>query len=271
MTADEHVRAGRLAEALAVLQSDVKKRPADPKLRVFLFQLLVVMGQWERALTQLKVSSELDPAALPMGQTYREVVRCEMLRREVFAGRQTPLVFGEPAEWMALLVRALQLGAQGSLEEEGRLREQAFAQAPATAGTVDGRPCDWIADADPRLGPMLEAILNGRYYWIPFERLSKIEIEKPSDLRDIAWLPATLTFTNGGQSVAFIPTRYPGSEEAPDPRLVLARSTEWTEPGAGPPRGIGQRLLATDEVEYPIMDVRLIELGAPASLASPAG
>jgi type VI secretion system protein ImpE len=271
MTADELLRAGRPADALVVLQSDIKKRPADPKLRIFLFQLLLVMGQWERALTQLKVISELDPAALPMGQTYREVVQCELLRREVFAGRQTPLLFGEPAEWMALLVRALQLGAQGNLEEEGRVREQAFEQAPATTGTVDGRSFGWIADADPRLGPILESILNGRYYWIPFERLSKVEIEKPADLRDIAWLPATLTFTNGGQSVAFVPTRYPGSEQASDPRLVLARSTEWSQPGAGPQRGLGQRLFATDGGEYPIMDVRLIELDAPASAASPSG
>lgn len=271
MTADELLRAGRPADALVALQSDIKKRPADPQLRIFLFQLLVVLGQWERALTQLKVTSELDPAALPMGQTYREVVQCELLRREVFAGRQTPLLFGEPAEWVALLVRALHLGAQGNLEEEGRVREQAFEQAPATAGTIDGRRFGWIADADPRLGPILESILNGRYYWIPFERLSKIEIEKPADLRDIAWLPVTLTFTNGGQSVAFVPTRYPGSEQASDPRLVLARSTEWSQPGAGPQRGIGQRLLATDEAEFPIMDVRSIELDAPASAASPAG
>lgn len=71
--------------------------------------------------------------------------------------------------------------------------------------------------------------------------------------------------------MAFVPSRYPGSEQASDPRVVLARTTEWSQPGAGPQRGLGQRLLATDEGEYPIMDVRLIELDAPASAASPAG
>lgn len=271
MTADEHVRAGRLADALVVLQADIKKRPADPKLRILLFQILAVMGQWERALTQLDVTSELDPTALPMRQTYHELVLCESFRREVFAGRKTPLLFGEPAEWMALLLRALELGARGQFEEEAQLRERAFEQAPASSGTIDGRDFAWIADADPRLGPMLETIVNGRYYWVPFERLSNIEIEKPVDLRDIAWLPVTLTFTNGGQSVAFVPTRYPGSEEASDPRVVMARSTEWTQPGAGPQRGLGQRLLATDEGEYPLMDARLIKLRAPGSAASPAG
>ena len=83
-------------------------------------------------------------------------------------------------------------------------------EAPATAGTIDGKPFAWIADADTRLGPMLEAIMNGKNYWLPFARLAEIKIEKPIDLRDVAWMPAVLTFTTGGESVAFVPTRYPG-------------------------------------------------------------
>jgi type VI secretion system protein ImpE len=271
MTADEHVRAGRIVEALSVLQSEVKKRPSDPKLRIFLFQVFAVMGQWERARVQLEVASELDPGALSMRQTYQEVIRCELIRRDVFAGRQAPLVFGEPAEWMALLLRALQLGADGKLEEERHLRELAFEQAPATPGSIDGEPFSWIADADARLGPMLEAIVNGRYYWIPFERLSQIELEAPADLRDIAWMPVTLTLMNGGQSVALVPTRYPGSEESSDPRIVMARTTEWRQPGGGGHLGLGQRLLGTDQGEYPLMDVRLVKLGASTSAALPTG
>jgi len=260
MTAEEHVRAGRLTEALRALQIDVKKRPSDPKLRIFLFQILALQGQWERALTQLEVLSGLDPGAVEMHHTYREVLRCEALRRQVFAGRHAPLVFGEPAEWMALLLQAVQLDAEGKFAEARPLRERAFEEAPATAGTIDGKPFAWIADADTRLGPMLEAIVNGKYYWIPFARLSEIKIEKPADLRDIAWMPAVLTFTTGGQSVGFVPTRYPGSEEAPDPGLVMARSTDWSQPAPDVHHGLGQRLLATDEGEYPLMDVRAVKL-----------
>ena len=244
MTAEEHVRAGRLAEALAELQAEVKKRPSDPKLRIFLFQILAVQGQWDRALTQLEVVSDLDPGAVSMHQTYREILRCEVQRREVFAGRQAPLFFGEPAEWMALLLRATQLGAQGKFEEARPLRERAFEEAPATSGTIDGRPFAWIADADTRLGPILEAIVNGKYYWIPFTRLSEHpDREADRSCATSPGLPAVLTFTTGGQSVAFIPTRYPGSEGAADPRVVMARSTEWSEPAPDVHHGLGQRLL----------------------------
>jgi type VI secretion system protein ImpE len=268
MTAEEHVRAGRLAEALAALQGEVKKRPSDPKLRTFLFQILAVQGQWDRALTQLSVVSDLDPTAVQMHHTYRELLQCEALRREVFAGRRAPLIFGEPAEWMALLLQAVQLDAQGKFDEARALRDRAFEEAPATAGTIDGKPFAWIADADTRLGPMLEAIVNGKYYWLPFARLAEIKIEKPTDLRDVAWMPAVLTFTTGGESVAFVPTRYPGSEAAADPSIVMARSTAWSEPAPDVHHGLGQRLLATDEGEFPLMDVREVKLGEPSVSAA---
>src|SRR4051812_13211517 len=105
--AEESVRAGRLEEALADLQGQVRKAPADARLRIFLFQLLAVMGQWDRALTQLKVAADLDAAAIPMRETYKEALACEVLRAEVFAGRRTPLLFGKPAEWMATMVQSL--------------------------------------------------------------------------------------------------------------------------------------------------------------------
>ncbi|MEA2654853.1 MAG: type secretion system protein ImpE, partial [Chloroflexota bacterium] len=233
MTAEESVRAGHLEEALADLQGRVRKQPADPRLRVFLFQLLAVMGQWERALTQLKVASDLDPSTVGMLKTYQEALRCEVLRGDVFAGKKTPLLFGEPSEWMAWVVQALKLSAEEKFEEAAALRDKAFEAAPATSGKINDQPFAWIADADPRLGPVLEAVVNGRYYWIPFGRLREVRVEKPVDLRDVAWTPAHLTLANGGETVALIPTRYPGSESAADSKLVMARATEWVErPGS---------------------------------------
>src|SRR5687767_9666279 len=98
--AEQTLKGGEPAAALAQLQEQVRARPADPALRVFLFQLLCVLGQWERALNQLKVASELDPAALAMAQMYGEAVRCEAIRAEVFAGKKSPVVFGQPEQWL---------------------------------------------------------------------------------------------------------------------------------------------------------------------------
>ena len=40
-------------------------------------------------------------------------------------------------------------------------------------------------------------------------------------------MPAQLQFENGGESVALIPTRYPGSEASADGPVALARKTTW--------------------------------------------
>ena len=262
MKADELLKAGRLTEALAALQQQVRDDPADPKLRVFLFQLLAVLGQWDKALTQLNISADMDPANLLMAQICRDALAAEAFRAEVFAGRRLPLVFGEPPEWVGLLLQSNQIAETGGSSPDAarELRERAFEAAPTTSGTINGEPFEWIADADSRLGPMLEAVINGRYNWIPFMRLKKVVIEKPVDLRDLAWTGAQVTFANGGQTIALIPTRYPGSEAAPDARIIMARTTEWVDRDGDTHIGLGQRLLATDQGEFPLMDVREIEL-----------
>ena len=86
-SAEQILRNGDPAGALDCLQAEVRSAPADPRLRVFLFQLLCVLGQWERALNQLKVAAGLDPGVLAMAQTYGDAVRCEAIRAEVFDGQ----------------------------------------------------------------------------------------------------------------------------------------------------------------------------------------
>lgn len=253
---EQYLRDGDPIAALKSLQEQVKAKPADAKLRIFLFQLLSVLGQWERALNQLNVAAELDPAALAMAQMYREAIRCELLRSQVFEGKKSPMVFGRPEQWLALLIESLLLSAQGRSQEADALRAQAFDQAEVSSGTIDGQPFAWIADADSRLGPVLEAVINGRYYWVPFSRLARISIEEPADLRDLVWMPAHFQFDNGGETVALIPTRYAGSEQSGDGLVQLARKTTWEEASSGVFHGLGQRVLATDAGEVSLMDVR---------------
>jgi type VI secretion system protein ImpE len=195
-----------------------------------------------------------------MVQTYREALRCEVLRAEIFAGRRSPLVFGEPEEWFALLIEAQRLAGQGAGGEAREMRSRALEAAPTTPGTVDGTPFEWIMDGDSRLGPVLEAIVNGRYYWIPFHRIRAIQIEKPEDLRDLVWMPAHFVWANGGESVGLIPTRYPGSETSADAEIRLGRRTEWVDQGGETFAGLGQRMLFTDSGDYSLMDIRAISL-----------
>jgi type VI secretion system protein ImpE len=260
MQAEELLRAGQLQEALVALEGQVRSDPADAKLRVFLFQLLAVMGDWERALSQLNVAAELDAINLLMAQVCRAALNCEALRAEVFAGKRSPLIFGEPEEWIGWPLQANQMIAEGKYQGAQKLREQAFDAAPAVAGSIDNHKFEWIADADSRLGPVLEAIVDGKYYWVPFTAIKRILIEEPSDLRDMVWCPAQFMWTNSGEASGFIPTRYPGSESSEDNTIQLARKTEWIEQPGDTYLGLGQRVFATDIDEFPLMQVRQVDL-----------
>ncbi len=259
MLAEEMLKQGDLRASLDALTQQVKSDPADAAQRVFLFQLLSVMGDWGRALTQLNVAGDLDSQTIPMVQAYREALRCEALRASVWAGDRQPLIFGDPQRWIALALESTRLAANGEFAQASTLREEAYEDAPETAGSIDGENFAWISDGDTRLGPFLEAIVNGGYYWVPFDRLAKVVIEEPVDLRDFVWAPAQFTWANGGKAVGFIPSRYPGTIDSTDPAFLLCRRTEWIEQAEDTFYGMGQRVFYTDAGEYPLLDVRTLE------------
>jgi type VI secretion system protein ImpE len=255
--------AGSLSEELSRVQKEVRAQPADEKLRTYLFQLLAVQGNWQRALEQLQVCAQLSAKALPMAHMYREAIRSELFRADVFTGKRAPQVLGEPPGWVGMLIESLQRLAAGDTKTAASLRAAAFEEAPASAGSVDGESeFEWIADADSRLGPVCECIVNGQYYWIPFFRIRSVRIDPPAVLRDIVWVSASLALENGGEHVALIPSRYPGTESSTDDTLKLARRTEWKEIGDEAFAGCGQRMLATDNAEFALLDVRQIDIRA---------
>ena len=251
------IKAGRLDAALKALQDEIRAHGAKAALRLSLVQLLCVMGQWDRVRTQLQVldslGEEFAPWALMMGQA----VLAEELRREVFSGRTTPLVLGEPPPWIAPLIQAL--AKDTPAEVAARQRADAFERAPATPGKINDVEFEWLADADSRLGPVLEVLMEGKYYWVPFERIRRIALEPPSDLRHLVWLPAQFTWTTGGESSGWIPCRYPFSEASADDRIRLGRLTEWEEFWPGSFRGVGQRMLTSNVDEHPFLEVKSVE------------
>ncbi len=269
MSAIEALHRGDLNGALARLKKEIQAAPDEPRHRVFLFQLYSVFGEWERALTQLNIVRDLDPDTKLMAQTYQEVLSCEVLRAEVFAGRRSPLILGEPDPWIAKAVEAQRMSAHGDYSAAAALRGEAWDEAAMTSGraVVDQGDAEtrqiefeWIADSDTRLGPILEVIVDGRYYWVPIERIQRLEIDRPTDLRDFVWLPAIFTWTNEGQAAGMIPTRYPGSETHDDAEVRLSRRTEWREPAKETYEGLGQRVLTTGTEDFAIMNLRQINL-----------
>ncbi len=259
MTPEDYLKQGDLNESLRLLQEQVKKQPANSEYRIFLFQLLSIMGQWERALTQLRVVKELDDKAIALAQMYQQIIICEQFREQVFSGSKKPLIVGEPNKWIALLIQALKLATEEKYVASLELRSQAFEEAPKIAGTINDDAFVWLADSDVRIGPVIEAFINGRYIWTTLENLSDIIIEKPADLRDLVWLPAHFTWKNGGENYGLLPTRYPYSYQS-DPLLALSRKTIWQEYSNDLSIGYGQKMWITDIADYPMMETWIIKI-----------
>jgi type VI secretion system protein ImpE len=251
---------GDLDAALGAVMDEVRAKPSALAPRLALFQLAALVGDWSRAAKQLQALAEIDAEAAPMAQTYAAAIEAESVRRAVFAGAERPVCLGEPPAWMAMLSEALALDERGAGTAAGELRERALAEAEAVAGTANGAPFAWIMDADVRLGPILELVVDGRYRWLPLAQLRELRADPPKDHTGLIWARVGLTLRGGGEIAALVPVRYPGSEQVADPQVRLGRLTTWADEPGGQ-FGSGQRIMATDAGDHPFLELRRIRLG----------
>ena len=255
-----------------VPRNGATRRPAEGQLKMLCARMLMLAGHWDRALGQLEVAACLDAHASLLAHTYRGLIYGERTRAAVFAGQSSPGVLGGTKPWLAQLVTSLSLDRQGHTAWATELRVDAFEVAPLVRGSVNGSEFATIVDADSRLGPVLEVIVGGSYYWAPFACIQQIKIHQPGNARDLLWLPAEFTWRTGEQSTGFIPVRYPGSEHSEEGSIRLGRTTHWQPMGEGCYTGLGQRQLTSDTARIGITDVRTLSFATiTESDRSPAG
>lgn len=256
-----------LSDALARAEADVRARPQHASPRRLLFELLCVLGQWERALTQLQAWAAREADADSTAHVMRGLIRAEHQRTEVFAGRlEAPTLCAADAPapaWMAGLGEALKLAAEAHLagmdashEPADAARESALSRAPDTPGSSNLLPAfDWITDSDSRLGPVCEVIVAGAYRWLAFEHLAKVSKAAPAGLIDLVWSQVDLVLRDGSALKAYMPMRYPvhaGDRDA----LLMARETVWSEVGRTGVHARGQKMWTTDAGDMPLLDLR---------------
>lgn len=258
LAADTLLRDGDLAGARAALVQAVKKTPSDEQSRMFLFQLLAIAGEWDKAKSQLQALAQLSPEAQMLAVAYGQAIEAEAMRGAVFAGKAPARLLANADGWATGLAEALQLFAQGDREGGLAARDAAFDAAPDCAGTWNGARFEWLADCDSRFGPCLEAIVAGSYGLLPFDAIESIKSEGPVDLRDLVWYPVEIAFRTGQSVAALLPARYPGTELSSDPAEHLARVTSWTDAPWGE-AGSGQHLLTlAGEDDQGLLSLRML-------------
>lgn len=265
---DALLREGDVDGARAALVERVRASPGDDQTRMFLFQLLCVTGEWDKARKQLQALAQVADNAQMLAATYNQAIDAELLRANVFAGKAAMPVLVGMGGWVEGVANAITLAARGLHADAEAARDAAFAEAPDTPGTVGGTLAgnpdsvrfEWIADADMRFGPTFEAIVAGRYGLVPFDAVVSITSEGPQDLRDTVWYPVQLALKSGQSIAAFLPARYPGSEANVSTAIRLGRQTEWVDDPADEPAvqcGQGQRLWSlSDGSDFALLDLR---------------
>jgi type VI secretion system protein ImpE len=240
MRAEELYRAGRLDEAIEAVGLELREAPGDTRRRTFLFELLCLAGNYDRAEKQLDVLARAGAEAEAGTLLYRGAIHAERTRLEQFDS-------GLPS---------------------------AEARPGAISGSLNGRPFRDLRDADPRVGVRLEVVAGGQYLWIPLEHVASIRMEPPRRVRDLIWAPATVRVGPGMRGVelgeVLLPALTPYAWAHDDPLVRLGRLTEWEVLGDGREIPVGQKLLLVDDEVFPILELRELEVApAPATASAP--
>jgi len=245
-------REGKLADAVTAANAAVRKTPADIGVRVLLAELLLFSGNAERADTVLDACGDLDPTAAVVVAEFRQLLRGEMARRQLFSEGRVPEFLGEPTAAQRLALSALVALREGNAAEAAKLLAEAEEARIHPAGSGPDGPFDDMRDGDDVLSTCFEVITTtGKYFWIPPERVASVEFHPMKRPRDLFWRRATMSVASGPDGDVYLPTIYPplqaGAAEPTD-ALRLGRATDWVQIGSnGPTRGVGAVTLVVGE------------------------
>ncbi len=241
MDASQLFRAGKLQEAIDALSASLRDNPTDTKGRTFLFELLCFAGDYDRAEKHLELLQQTSGEAAMGALLYRGALNAERTREDMFEHKTFP-----------------QSGTE-------------LKQQPEIQGTLNGSPFHSLADADPRIGTRLEVFAAGDYLWIPLQDIAVLEVDPPKRLRDLLWAPVRLrtgpNFKNKDLGEVLVPVVAPQSSQHADDAVKLGRVSEWCADEAGDEAPFGQKMLLVDGEEFPILEVRKLEILAPAPAA----
>jgi type VI secretion system protein ImpE len=267
-TADELFKAGQLKAAIDAQTAAVKEKPGDQNRRLFLFELLGFAGELDRAKKQLDLVQCEDPEIEASRSNYLRLLESEAARRKAFQlGVRPKLLGGATAEHLELRLTALDQLREGKAADAKATLEKAAAASPVFTGTINGQPFTDLRDCDDVLGPVLEVMTQGNYFWIPLEYVKALAIPAPRFPRDVLWVPARLDTKKTEGAEVFIPNLYAGTVGEADEELKLGRVTDWKQAPDGPVQGVGARLFLAGEDTKSLLEIRDLMIEQPPAAA----
>lgn len=263
MNARDYYSTGQLQDAIAAQLAEVKQHPTDTAQRGFLCELLCFAGNIDRVDLHLDTMGSQQPQSVVGISLFRHLVRAEQARQEFYSASHVPEFLDQPSPVLQLHLQASISLREGKHQDAARLLAQAEEQRPKLAGTCDGHAFTDIRDLDDLTASFLEVLTsNGKYYWIPMERVESLELHAPARPRDLLWRRAHLIVRGGPDGEVYLPALYAGSHSDPDDRIRLGRATDWRGGGDAPVRGFGQRTFLVGDEARPILELKELTFAA---------
>ena len=262
-------RAGHLAESVTAAGAAVKRAPADLGARILLAELLLFTGNAERADVVLDAAADIAPDAALVVAEFRQLLRAEVARRQLFRDGRVPEFLGDPPPAAAAALAALVALRAGDMDEAARCATVAEAARPRAPGLLDGATAfDDLRDVDDLCCSHFEVLTTtGKYFWIPVERIESVEFHAPKRPRDLYWRRASMVVRDGPDGDVYVPATYASDDAALTDPLRLGRETAWRQDGAGPVRGVGQRVFLVGDEARGLLEIGSLAFGTPNGAA----
>jgi type VI secretion system protein ImpE len=258
-------RAGRLDDAVTAANAVVRKAPTDPAARMLLAELLLFQGNLERADTLMDALTTMEPGLALQGAAFRQLVRAEQARRQVWTEGRLPEFLGEPSLHLKRMLAALVQLRSGDAAGAVRALAEAEEARPPAAGREGAVPFTDFRDADDLCAGFFEVLTTtGKCFWVPTERVEEVQFHAPERPRDLFWRRATMSVRDGPDGEVYIPAIYVADAAAqPDP-IRLGRATDWVGGEGAPMRGLGQRVFLVGDEGRSVMELTTLAFGAPS-------
>ena len=253
------LEAGNLKGATEAALAFVKSNPTNPSARIFLFELSIFAGDWERAKRQLDVIGHQDTTAMIGSKILEQCVLAEGKRADFFAKGAKPEFLATPPDYVYGILTANNLVREGNLTKAREILDQVDEQRPDFPCKVNGANGADFRDYNDLTSGVLEVIIKDSYVWVPFEQIEKITFFEPKSLRDRFWRQASLETDNGTNGEVFIPALYNDSWRSGDDAVRLGKAADWRELGEDIYIGEGTKLFAVGGEPKSMFDLQTIE------------
>ncbi|MCL2163306.1 MAG: hypothetical protein FWH55_02700 [Oscillospiraceae bacterium] len=248
-----------LNQEVESVSAAIRREPLEPSHRLALAQLELVRGNHTKALRHLQLACQFNAEFAPEAQLIKMLVCAEQVRETVFAGKISPDLLNAPSAWLEKMIEAIRYTGEQAAEK----RQSALLDMPKCKGYYgESSSFESIVDGDDRLGPIVELIFGGNYFWVPFDMIESLQIPIPTRPIDFVWIAVTVKLVGYPYRIAYMPSRYvlPENEDERTNSLLIGSETTWQEFYDDFWQGSGRKTWFADEKALSIFEAGQINI-----------